>query len=551
MKSDTIILVLEAHEGCRARLVEEDIRRRESVGEKLIFVLNKIGNTALSPILPFCSASSNQRSNLFSATAPAVVRLLKAYKPSAAQSITIDVVGFPNVFKSSLINSLKRSKSCAVAARRTKDLQTVDLERGIKIIDSPGVVVDEDEDESSVSKGQKGSILPRNVVKVEDVEHPIAVGIFLLPILARKTDYIAKTKGGTPYVVSAAQQVLMDWNHQGPLLLRPILDPPVLHTFNGAQYRRRCRTWSRDHRPTSNPNRVVETVRASRMIRGYDGERYHGQEPEMVVAADMPARMPQKRSHLPSPVGAPHPAQARTQNQASDAAFMHTRKRLRHAKDLSAYEEAAARSYPFNRKMLKVDAKCTRRAATKLPKSLGQTSGMEVDELLNTFKLGIVLESSWTTWHPTSWIRAGRSCNHRSSPSIGRESPPELKKVTQKPWMLNISHAGFQLVNDRPGTCSPPEKSTSLQQPGACPSSYAPAQDATIGQHRAEMICHRSLSDTPVQKPTKIITRARESQSFQLESADPNVLQTLCSYATGGHAELATRSHLLHQTALK
>ena len=37
------------------------------------------------------------------------MRLLKAYKP-AAQSITVGIVGYPNVGKSSLINSLKRSK---------------------------------------------------------------------------------------------------------------------------------------------------------------------------------------------------------------------------------------------------------------------------------------------------------------------------------------------------------------------------------------------------------------------------------------------------------
>ncbi|KAF9231386.1 hypothetical protein BU15DRAFT_82465 [Melanogaster broomeanus] len=121
-----------------------------------------------TPILPFCSASSNQRSNLFSATAPVVVRLLKAYKPSAAQSV-------PRCYGDGRHNYVCSWQVCAVAARRTKDLQTVELERGIKIIDSPGVVVDEDGDESSVSQGQKGSILPRNVVKVEDVEHPIAV----------------------------------------------------------------------------------------------------------------------------------------------------------------------------------------------------------------------------------------------------------------------------------------------------------------------------------------------------------------------------------------
>jgi nuclear GTP-binding protein len=44
-QSDLILLVLDARdpEGCRSRLVEDEVRRRESDGKKLIFVLNKIG----------------------------------------------------------------------------------------------------------------------------------------------------------------------------------------------------------------------------------------------------------------------------------------------------------------------------------------------------------------------------------------------------------------------------------------------------------------------------------------------------------------------------
>ena len=44
-QSDIIVLVLDARdpEGCRSRLVEEEVRRRESEGKRLVFVLNKVG----------------------------------------------------------------------------------------------------------------------------------------------------------------------------------------------------------------------------------------------------------------------------------------------------------------------------------------------------------------------------------------------------------------------------------------------------------------------------------------------------------------------------
>lgn len=45
-ESDIIILVLDARDpqGCRSRLVEEEVRRRESEGKTLVFILNKIGS---------------------------------------------------------------------------------------------------------------------------------------------------------------------------------------------------------------------------------------------------------------------------------------------------------------------------------------------------------------------------------------------------------------------------------------------------------------------------------------------------------------------------
>ena len=47
-ESDVVLLVLDARDpaGCRSRLVEEEVRRREAEGKRLVFVLNKIGTCA-------------------------------------------------------------------------------------------------------------------------------------------------------------------------------------------------------------------------------------------------------------------------------------------------------------------------------------------------------------------------------------------------------------------------------------------------------------------------------------------------------------------------
>ncbi|KAG1850550.1 P-loop containing nucleoside triphosphate hydrolase protein [Suillus tomentosus] len=428
-ESDLVILVLDARdpEGCRSRLVEEEVRRRESEGKKLVFVLNKIDLVSKenaqqwlrylrhsTPTLPFRSASSNQRSHLSSTTAPGLMRLLKAFKPSS-QSITVGVVGFPNVGKSSLINSLKRSKACAVAAQpgHTKDLQSVQLERGIKIVDSPGVVFDEDE---SGDCSQKGSILLRNVVKVEDIEDPIAVveeilartehetlrklynllqfssTLEFLTMLALNSGRLLK--GGTPDLLSAARHVLMDWNHQK---IPYFSVPPTIH-------------------PSSMPSATTgaETVGQSQILDSFskpfelaglfctaDAGAFNENAPMQEVAmddsevnTDIAAResgmivddgmtasalsIPSSRKRIRSP-------SLVTQAGVTDSSVqLRIPKRFRRAKDLSAYEEAAVRSQSraMNRRSLKQDRKRARRAANKLTKG---ESRMEVDGLQETF----------------------------------------------------------------------------------------------------------------------------------------------------------------------
>ena len=62
---------------------------------------------------------------------------------------------------------------CPVSAEAgfTKEMQAVQVERGVRVLDSPGVVFDDEGKESN-------NILLRNAIKVEDIADPIAVGEF-------------------------------------------------------------------------------------------------------------------------------------------------------------------------------------------------------------------------------------------------------------------------------------------------------------------------------------------------------------------------------------
>jgi nuclear GTP-binding protein len=66
-------------------------------------------------------------------------------------------------------------KVCAVAAQRlrhTKELQSVQLECGLRIVDSRGVMF---EDDNGIQGQKESSVFLRNVVKLEDVDDPISI----------------------------------------------------------------------------------------------------------------------------------------------------------------------------------------------------------------------------------------------------------------------------------------------------------------------------------------------------------------------------------------
>jgi len=71
--------------------------------------------------------------------------------------------GFPNVGKSSLINSLTRTRAVAVSAMPgfTKVTQEVILDKNIRLIDSPGIVF---------ADGDSAATVLRNCINVEEME---------------------------------------------------------------------------------------------------------------------------------------------------------------------------------------------------------------------------------------------------------------------------------------------------------------------------------------------------------------------------------------------
>lgn len=134
--------------GCRTKQIEEMILNI-GVDKRIILILNKIDLVPREaveswlkylrneyPTVAFKASTQSQRSNLGQSNVSAqlatdallsgseclgadnLIKLLKNYCRNSKMktSITVGVVGFPNVGKSSVINSLKRSKVCGVGA---------------------------------------------------------------------------------------------------------------------------------------------------------------------------------------------------------------------------------------------------------------------------------------------------------------------------------------------------------------------------------------------------------------------------------------------------
>lgn len=161
------------------------------------------------------------------------------------QYISVGLVGYPNVGKSSVINTLRSKKVCNVAPipGETKVWQYITLMKRIFLIDCPGVVYSEtgDTDTDAVLKG---------VVRVEKLddatEHIDEILNRVKPEYIRRAyklkewsdteDFLGQVaqgagklcKGGDPDLNTAAKMVLHDWQRgKIPYFMLPSEDENV------------------------------------------------------------------------------------------------------------------------------------------------------------------------------------------------------------------------------------------------------------------------------------------------------------------------------------
>jgi len=157
---------------------------------------------------------------------------LKNYAQVAAESedakerITVGVIGFPNVGKSSIIGSLKRCRAPG-SEKMTKTKHEINLGKNIVLLATPAVV--------QTPEDQPDSLILRSVVRVEDIADPIRPVTALLKLIekseilkfyrigdfktteeflgqvARKRGFQQAAGVGNTFVLRAARAVLRDY----------------------------------------------------------------------------------------------------------------------------------------------------------------------------------------------------------------------------------------------------------------------------------------------------------------------------------------------------
>ncbi|KJE94183.1 nucleolar GTPase [Capsaspora owczarzaki ATCC 30864] len=235
--SDVVVQVLDARDplGTRSSYIEEYMRK-EKPHKQLILLLNKCDLVPTWVTARWVKHLSRQVPTLaFHASIAnpfgkgAFISLLRQFGKLHAdkKQISVGFIGYPNVGKSSVINTLKAKKVCKVAPipGETKVWQYITLMRRIFLVDCPGVVYHSTDTESD--------IVLKGVVRIENLKD---AADHIPEMLSRiKREYVCRTymiddwgdhldfleqlaqkygkllKGGEPDIETVAKMVLNDW----------------------------------------------------------------------------------------------------------------------------------------------------------------------------------------------------------------------------------------------------------------------------------------------------------------------------------------------------
>lgn len=237
--SDVVIMVLDARDPLGTRCAHiENFLKTEKPHKHLIFILNKVDLVPtwvtqrwvaiLSPEYPTIAYHA-------SLTHPfgkgAVINILRQFSKlhSDKKQISVGFIGYPNVGKSSVINSLRSKKVCKVApiAGETKVWQYITLMQRIYLIDCPGVVYSTSKGETDVEKVLKGVVRIENCTDPEQyidavlakVQQNYIIRTYGIEDWTDSEDFLTKLgiksgkllKGGEPNIPIVARMVLNDW----------------------------------------------------------------------------------------------------------------------------------------------------------------------------------------------------------------------------------------------------------------------------------------------------------------------------------------------------
>lgn len=284
-QADVVLYVLDARdpEGTRSRDVERAVMAARGGGKRLILVLNKVDLIPppvlrswlahlrrFFPTLPLRASNPAPNAHTFNhrdittqSTSSALFRALKSFAASRnlKRAISVGVIGYPNVGKSSVINALlsrlggsrNQRAACPAGAEAgvTTSIRAVKIDNRLTLLDSPGIVFPSTTAASTATFTPKNPteahahLVLLNAVPPKQIDDPIPAVTLLLkrlsatenlmermtqvydlpPLLSNPEsgdatmDFLIQVarkrgrlgRGGVPNVNAAAMTVVTDW----------------------------------------------------------------------------------------------------------------------------------------------------------------------------------------------------------------------------------------------------------------------------------------------------------------------------------------------------